>query len=112
MPAPTSVMVTTPVDPIIAGSSSNLTCTVKLSPAVDVPVTVNTVWTGPALTIVTTTSLVMESFTRYIATAMVDAAKNGSYTCQATVSSSSQFTTGGGSMSATTNITVGMCSVY
>ena len=111
VPAPTSVMVTTPVDAIIAGSSPNLTCTVELSPAVDVPVTVNTVWTGPALTTVITTSLMMESLTRFIAIAMVDAVRNGSYTCQSTVSSSSQFTTGGGSMSASTNITVGMYSV-
>ena len=112
MPAPTSVVVTTPVDAVIAGSSPNLTCTVKLSPAVDVPVTVNTVWTGPALTTVTPTSSVMKNLTRYVTMAMVDAARNGSYTCQATVSSSSQFTTGGGSISAATVITVGMCSVY
>ena len=111
MPAPTSVIVATPVDAVIAGSSPNLTCTVELSPAVDVPVTVNTVWTGPALTTVTPTSLMIENLTRYIATAMVDAARNGSYTCQATVSSSSQFTTGGGSVSATTNVIVGMRSV-
>ena len=112
VPALTSVVVTPPVAAIIAGSSPNLTCTVGLSPAVDVPVTVNTVWSGPALTTVTPTSLMKENLTRYIATAMVDAARNGSYTCQATVSSSSQFTTGGGSMSATTNITVGVYSVY
>ena len=112
VPAPTSVMVTAPVDAIIAGSSPNLTCTVELSPAVDVPVTVNTVWTGPALTTVTPTSLMMENLTRYITMAMIDAARNGSYTCQATISSSSQFTTGGGSISAATSITVGMCTVY
>ena len=111
MPAPTSVMVTPPVDVIIAGSSPNLTCTVELSSAVDVPVTINTVWSGPALTTVTPTSLMMENLTRYIAMAMVDVARNGSYTCQATVSSSSQFTTGGGSVSAETSITVGMCCV-
>ena len=102
-------MVISPVDAIIiAGSSSNLSCTVKLSPAVDVSVTVNTVWTGPALTTVTPTSLMIDSLARYIAMAVVDAARNGSYVCQATVSSSSQFTTGGGTVSALTNITVGM----
>ena len=109
MPAPTSVLVYPPVDTIIVGSSPNLTCTVELSPAIDMPVTVNTEWTGPALTTVTPTSIMMESLTRYTAMAMVDAARNGSYVCQATVSSSSQFTTGGGSMSASTIITVGMC---
>ena len=112
MPPPSSAVISLVNATIIAGSSSNLSCTVKFSPAVDVPVTVNTVWTGPALTIVTTTSLMMENLVRYIATAMVDAARNGSYICQATVSSSSQFTTGGGSIYAATNITVGMYSVY
>ena len=92
---------------IIAGSSPNLTCTVELSPSVDVPVTVETVWSGPASTTVTTTNLMMESLTRYIILGMVDEARNGSYTCQATVSSSSEFTTGGGMTSGSTNITVG-----
>ena len=37
-----------PVSPIRpVGSDVTLTCTVELSPAVDVPVTVNTEWTGP-----------------------------------------------------------------
>ena len=38
------------ISPILTLASVNVTliCTVKLSPAVDVPVTVNTVWTGPA----------------------------------------------------------------
>ena len=109
---PLTVNVTTPVGAIIAGSSPNLTCTVVLSPAVDVPVTVNTMWTGPDLTTVTPTSPLMERLTRYVITAMIDAARNGSYTCRATVSSSSQFITGGGMMSGSTTITVGMCRTY
>ena len=108
VPAPTNVTVTPPVGTIIAGSSPNLTCTVELSPSVDVPVTVETVWSGPASTTVTTTNSMMESLTRYIILGMVDEARNGSYTCQATVSSSSQFTTGGGMTSGSTTITVGM----
>ena len=108
VPAPTAVMVTPPSSTIIAGSSPNLTCTVELSPSVDVPVTVETVWSGPASTTVTTTNLMMESLTRYIILGMVDEARNGSYTCQATVSSSSEFTTGGGMTSGSTTITVGM----
>ena len=112
VPAPTAVMVTAAMDTIFAGSSPSLTCTVDLDPAVDVPVTVNTVWSGPALTAFTPTNsvpAVIESLTRYISTAVVDAARNGSYTCQANVSSSSEFTTGGGTLSESTNITVGMC---
>ena len=108
VPAPMSVTVTPPVGTIIAGSSPNLTCTVELSPSVDVPVTVDTVWSGPASTTVTTTNLMMESLTRCIILGMVNEARNGSYTCQATVSSSSEFTTGGGMTSGSTTITVGM----
>ena len=46
-----AVIVTSdPVSPIKPFECPNitLTCTVELSPAVDVQVTVNTVWTGPA----------------------------------------------------------------
>ena len=50
VPAPLSVVVTgsisNPIRPI--GTNITLTCTVELSPAVDVPVTVNTEWRGPA----------------------------------------------------------------
>ena len=106
--APTTVIVTPPVGTIIAGSSPNLTCTVELSPSVDVPVTVETVWSGPASTTVTTTNLMMESLTRYIILGMVDEARNDNYICQATVSSSSAFTTSGGMTSGSTTITVGM----
>ena len=48
VPNPMVVVSSDPVSPIWpVGSDVNLTCTVELSPAVDVPVTVNTVWTGP-----------------------------------------------------------------
>ena len=40
--------VTPPIAPIIVGSSINLSCTVELSPLVDVLVTVSTEWTGLA----------------------------------------------------------------
>ena len=74
----------------------------------DVPVTVTTEWTAPAGTTVIPTSSVMKSLTRYTITVMVDAARNGSYTCQATLSSSSQFITDSGMTSGTTTIVVGM----
>ena len=99
-----------PSDMIIAGSSPTLTCTVELSPAVDVPVTVNTMWTGPAGELFTPTNPVpamIVNLTTYTSLAMVDAARSGNFTCQATVSSSSQFITGSGMMSGTTTITVG-----
>ena len=90
---------------IIAGSSPNLTCTVELSPAVDVPVTVTTEWSGPARTIFLPDKIVpavMVNLTAYTSTVSVDAARNGSYTCQATINS-------GGTMSGSAIITVGMC---
>ena len=87
--APTYVTVT--YSSVIVGSTVTLTCTVKLSPAVDVPVTVNTVWTGPAGFSTTNTAQVMAgSTTTYTSTALVSSfgrAQSGNYTCTATVSS-------------------------
>ena len=95
------------------GSTLILTCTVELSPAVDVPVTVNTVWTGPDGFMTTNTAQsVMGSNTTYISTAMVSSFgrnQSGDYTCTATVSSTSSFLTN--SMgSSSTRVTVGKAS--
>ena len=87
---------------LYAGASLNLTCTVELSPSVDVPVTVNTVWTGPDMTSFTPSDsppTMIESQTRYTSTVTVDTAKGGNYTCQATVTSSVMFVTGSGTLS-------------
>ena len=103
VPPPADVRVTYPIR-VIAGSSSNLTCTVEFNPTVDIPVIVTTEWSGPARTmflpdkVVTT---VMVNLTTYTSTVTVDAARNGSYTCQATVNS-------GGTTSDSANIIVGM----
>lgn len=103
-------MISSPEGTIYVGSSPNLNCTVDLNQAVNVPVTVNAMWTGPVLTTITPTSPLMESLSRYIIMGIVDVARSGNYTCQATVSSSdsSHFTSGGGTMSASTTIIVGM----
>ena len=84
--------VTPPLVPIIVGSSINLTCTVELSPFVDVPVTVTTEWTGPAGFVTSNTAQpVMGSDpTTYTSTAMVNASmsgreQSGNYTCKPTV---------------------------
>ena len=103
VPAPTAVIVTAPLG-VIAGSSVTLTCSVELSSAVDVPVTVSTEWTGPAdVTFMPTNPVpaVMVNVMMYINTVEVNAAKNGSYTCQATITS-------GGTTFGSINITVGM----
>ena len=66
-----------------------LICTVKLSPAVDVHVTVITVWTGPAGFMINNTAQpVMGSTTTYTSRAMVrpfGTAQSGNYTCTATL---------------------------
>ena len=101
-----------PVSPIRpVGSNVTLTCTVELSPAVDVPVTVNTVWTGPDGFMTTNTAQpVMGSTITYTSTTMVNSFggdQSGVYNCMATVSSSSSFLTGSGSQSGTARVTVG-----
>ena len=93
-----------PVDVVIAGSSFNLTCTVELSPAVDVPVTVNIIWSGPGVMFMPANPVpaVMVNITTYTSTVIVDAARNGNYTCNATI------TSGTGTASGSTDITIGM----
>ena len=77
-----------PILPI--GSPVALICTVYLSPAVDIPVTVNTVWTGPAGFMVTNIAAVEINATTYISITLIDSfGRNrfGNYTCAVTVSS-------------------------
>ena len=96
-PTPNSVNITSippsPIRPV--GSAVTLTCTVVLSPAVDVSVTVNTVWTGPdGLMTTTTAQPVIGSTTIYASTAMVSSFgrdQSGVYICMATVISTSSF---------------------
>ena len=104
VPAPANVRVTYPMR-VIAGSLTNLTCTVELSPSVDVPVNISTEWSGPERIMFLPDKLVpamMMNITAYTSTITIDAARNGTYTCQATISS-------GGMMSGSASVTVGMC---
>ena len=111
-PTPNSVRITrfpaSPIRPV--GSDISLSCTVDLDPAVNVPVTVTTVWTGPAGFMTTTTAQpVMGSTTTYTSTAMVSSFgrdQSGVYNCTATVSSTSSFITSS-MASASTRVTVG-----
>ena len=95
--SPTSVIATSdPVSPIQpVGSDVTLTCIVELSPAVDIIVIVNTVWTGPDGFMSTNTAQpVMGRTTTYTSTAMVSSFgrdQSGVNTCTATVSSTSQY---------------------
>ena len=97
-----------PIRPV--GSAITLTCTVELNPAVDVPVTVTTVWTGPAGFMTTNTAQpVMGSTTTYTSTAMVNSFgrdQSGVYTCEATLSSDTSVI-GGMAVSGMKRITIG-----
>ena len=80
-----------PIPPF--GSNVTLTCAVELSPAVDVPVTVTTVWTtDDGFTTTTTAQPVMGSSTNYATTAMISSfgrSNSGLYACGTTISSPS-----------------------
>ena len=86
VPPPTVTVSTNPPGIIAVGSSVTLTCTVELSSSVDVPVTVNTVWTGPDN--FNEMAQQMGSTTTYTSTAMVSSFgrnQSGNYTCTANV---------------------------
>ena len=103
VPAPAGVRVTYPIREIIAGSPTDLNCTVELNPAVDVPVSVTTEWSGPARTMFLPNRIVptdMINLTTYSSTITVNAVRNGSYTCTAIIDS-------GGITFGSTDITVG-----
>ena len=80
---------------LTVGSNITLSCTVKLSAVVDIPVTVGTEWTGPNNTTLTATGqtshvpqLNVGSTTSFTATATVTSfgrENSGNYTCIATV---------------------------
>ena len=82
-----------PIRPV--SSAVTLICTVELSSLVDVPVTVTTVWTGPAgFRDTNTAQLALGIATTYTSTAIVSSFgrdESGIYTCEATVSSVSSF---------------------
>ena len=90
--------------PILSESSFTLTCTVELNPAVDVPVTVNTVWTGPdGANITSAARPERKSFTLYTSVNTfhsVDSVDSGNYTCTASVEN-------GVKVSASTNVSIG-----
>ena len=85
----------------------------ELSSIVDLPVTVNTVWTGPAgFTTTNTAQLVMGSATTSSSTATVSSfgrEKSGYYTCTATVGAmvSSLYLSDSNPLSETIIFTVG-----
>ena len=96
---------------ITVGSDVILTCTVGLDPAVDVSVTVTTVWTGPAGFMNTATAQsVMGSTATYTSTVMVSSFgrnQSGNYNCAATISPTNLLTTDSDPKSGMARVTVG-----
>ena len=91
-----------PIQPV--GADVTLTCTVELDPSVDVPVTVNTEWTGPDKFMNTSTAQRIGNTTTYTSTAMVSSFgrnQSGVYNCTAAVGVSKTMSSG------TRRVTVG-----
>ena len=93
VPSPATVIVTASPDGNIDTRAPPLilTCTIELSKAVDIPVTVNTVWNGPSLTQFTSVAT-RETDTTYTSTARFSSSvssDSGEYTCRVTVNSTS-----------------------
>ena len=115
VPAPLSVTLTSdplsPVRPV--GASVTLTCTVELSPSVDVPVTVNVHLSDPAGSPLNITTLRLSvSGSNFTASAIATVnsfgrEESGNYTCTADITSSSLFFTKSGSKSTIAYFTVG-----
>ena len=114
VPKPLSVVLTSdplsPIRPI--GSNVTLTCTIELSLLVNVPVTVNTEWTGPDGFMTTNIAqrVNIGSTTTYTSKATVFSFRrthSGKYICSAAITSLSPFLLDSDTSSATSTITVG-----
>ena len=105
------MITSSPIPPV--GSTVTLTCTVDLSPSVDIPVTVTAQISAPmGVTITPVTNSVMESTTRYTSTATVGPfgrIHSGEYTCMANVRlvTANPFIIGGSGVTGMARITVG-----
>ena len=105
---------------INAGSSVTLTCTVELNSVIDVPVTVNTVWSGPAGFTTEDSGLVQPvvgntaTFTSTATVRSFGRNQSGDYMCTGTVisSPSNLFLMDSMSQSGTTTVTVGETLVH
>ena len=114
MPNPVVVITSSPASPSRpVGSTITLTCTVDLSPLVDVPVTVNAQISGPAgVTITSSTNSEMVNSTRYTSTSMVSSFgrnQSGEYNCTATVGlmTANPLIIGGTGVTGMDSITIG-----
>ena len=114
VPNPAVMITNTPASPICPiGSTVTLTCTVDLSPLVDIPVNVTAQISGPmGITVFPVANSVMESNTRYTSTATVGPFgrnHSGEYTCLANIRlvTANSFIIGGTGVTGMDRITVG-----
>ena len=86
-----------------------MNCIVLLNPNIDISVSITTEWGGPSGTIFNQTTPSEITSTNYTVTADVNAARNDTYTCQATVNPNlvSEFIDGSNSTTGSATITVG-----
>lgn len=96
-----------PIRPI--GGSVTLTCSVELSPFVDVPVTVDAQLSGPSGSPLTNTTIYM-SGSNYTATTTINSFRreqSGTYTCTAIITSPFLFLTDSWQHSVSAIVTIG-----
>ena len=110
---PVSVTVTSshanPIRPY--GSNVTLTCTVELSPLVDVVVNVSTVWSGPAGFMATNSVTLIGSRTTININTTVNSfgtEQSGVYNCTAIISSRNAYLVNSDPLSGTVRITTSM----
>ena len=96
-----------PIGDISAGTDITLNCTVELSPAIDIPVTVNVQLTDPAGSpLINSTHSVSGSI--YTVTVMIssfEGDQSGYYTCTAGITSTSPFLADSDTLVGVTRIT-------
>ena len=118
VPTPTSVILSPPYPGIIrpVGSAVTLTCTVELSPVVNIPVAVVTEWSGPAGFMTTNTAQpIVGSTINYTSTTVIDSFgrdESGEYTCTATATTTSEFLRESASRNGTATVTVGEATIH
>ena len=92
-PSPSSVMITAPPNFIFTGHIFYMSCIVNLPPTVDIPVTVNVVWSEPIQNY-TSPAPTMQSSNEYSSTGTFVSDvewESISFQCTASVSSNSSF---------------------
>lgn len=103
-----------PIRPI--GSAVALTCTVELNPAVNVPVTVNIVWTGPdefgATDFMQPTAARLNTYDSLVTIEHIGRNQSGYYTCAVTVISAHSMIEDSARVSSVERVTVGKLPSY